>query len=257
MTPGYGKPRSELPWLPYEEQDRVIINSHNFTPVWTPAVNGKMPVAAWVPSRDNAGNGTTTLTDLVGSNNATLTNMDPSTDWVADTDAGGIRALDFDGSNDTVSTTLTSFNPTDFACSVWGLRTGSTSYRTLVSKYQVSGAGFDIGCDSTTIYAQFLRAGNSYTFISWSSAIIGTGWHHFLVTRNGSTLTLYVDGVLRATGNVGTASISTATPFRLSGILSTAFWWSGRIDDARLFSVGLDAADAADLYAAQRGGNAA
>jgi len=30
MTPGFGKPRSELPWIPYEEQDRVIINSHNF-----------------------------------------------------------------------------------------------------------------------------------------------------------------------------------------------------------------------------------
>jgi hypothetical protein len=32
MTPGFAKPRSELPWLPYGEQDRVIINSHNFTP---------------------------------------------------------------------------------------------------------------------------------------------------------------------------------------------------------------------------------
>jgi hypothetical protein len=30
MTPGFAKPRSELPWIPYEEQDRVIINSHNF-----------------------------------------------------------------------------------------------------------------------------------------------------------------------------------------------------------------------------------
>ncbi len=30
MTPGFAKPRSELPWLPYESLDRVIINSHNF-----------------------------------------------------------------------------------------------------------------------------------------------------------------------------------------------------------------------------------
>ena len=31
MTPGYAKPRAELPWLPYNESDKVfVINSHNF-----------------------------------------------------------------------------------------------------------------------------------------------------------------------------------------------------------------------------------
>jgi hypothetical protein len=36
MTPGFGKPRSELPWLPYESKDQVIINAHNFTPAASP-----------------------------------------------------------------------------------------------------------------------------------------------------------------------------------------------------------------------------
>jgi len=31
VTPGYAKPRSELPWLPYRTRDKVfVINSHNF-----------------------------------------------------------------------------------------------------------------------------------------------------------------------------------------------------------------------------------
>jgi hypothetical protein len=30
MTPGFGKPREELPWLYYPESNRVIINAHNF-----------------------------------------------------------------------------------------------------------------------------------------------------------------------------------------------------------------------------------
>jgi hypothetical protein len=30
VTPGFAKSRSELPWLPYPEKDRVIINAHNF-----------------------------------------------------------------------------------------------------------------------------------------------------------------------------------------------------------------------------------
>jgi len=32
MTPSFAKSRAELPWLPYPENDRVIINAHNFTP---------------------------------------------------------------------------------------------------------------------------------------------------------------------------------------------------------------------------------
>ena len=106
MTPGFAKSRKELFWLPYPEPDKVIINAHNFTPaIWSPAVNGKTPVSAWVPSRDTAGNSTTTLTDLSsGENNGTLTNMAvPANNWVADTDAGGVRALEFDGSNDYVA----------------------------------------------------------------------------------------------------------------------------------------------------------
>ena len=44
----------------------------------------------WCPSLDDAGNGTTTLTDLSGNgNHGTLTNMDPATDWVADTRMAG------------------------------------------------------------------------------------------------------------------------------------------------------------------------
>ena len=57
-------------------------------------------LAWWCPSLDETGNGTTTLYDLVGSVNGTLTNMDASTDWVADTASGGVRCLDFDGTND-------------------------------------------------------------------------------------------------------------------------------------------------------------
>lgn len=76
------------------------------------AVNGKEPIAAWIPSLDTAGNGTTTLTDLVGSNHGTLTNMDAATDWVADTGAGGVRALDFDGVNDHVVFSPPAFSST-------------------------------------------------------------------------------------------------------------------------------------------------
>jgi len=67
------------------------------------AINGKEPSFVWCPTRDTSGNGTTTLNDLIGSRTGTLTNMDASTDWVANTGAGGIRALDLDDTNDFVT----------------------------------------------------------------------------------------------------------------------------------------------------------
>lgn len=63
----------------------------------TPGVevpNSRGAVAAYSPSYDEAGNGSTTLLDYSGgANHGTLTNMDPATDWVDDTDEGGIREL--------------------------------------------------------------------------------------------------------------------------------------------------------------------
>jgi hypothetical protein len=83
-------------------------------------VNGKVPVSAWIPSKDDSGNGTTTLNDLVGSNNGTLTNFaltGSTSNWVADTNAGGIRAIDCDITNDFVAVTVASYS--DFMLSLW------------------------------------------------------------------------------------------------------------------------------------------
>lgn len=48
MTPGFAKPRSELPWLPYGKCNRVIINQHNFGG-WTPA---RLSLALWLDGAD-------------------------------------------------------------------------------------------------------------------------------------------------------------------------------------------------------------
>jgi hypothetical protein len=264
MTPGFGKPRSELPWLPYESLDRVIINSHNFTPAFNPAVNGKMPTHVWCPSRDTAGNGTATLTDLVGSNNGTLTLMDPATDWVVDTDAGGVRALDFDGSNDRVAfgagalvSTLVAFSVSAWVKTV-NLTTnqypkvitlqsaqGSTPFEITLSA-QFGYAGVSVGADGSS-WGRFRNN------VSW----VNSAWQHVVITYSGASATtasafrIYVNNsvvtpiaalsfsALGNTSNLGSPS---------SGGSSNRLF--GRLDDVRLWSgVALDGTDVADLYA--------
>lgn len=50
MTPGFAKPRSELPWLPYGKCNQVIINQHNFGG-WTPA---RITTHLWLDANDTS-----------------------------------------------------------------------------------------------------------------------------------------------------------------------------------------------------------
>jgi hypothetical protein len=69
MTPGYAKPRSELPWLPYESLDRVIINAHNFTPSKLyPSLQDA--VAGYYPRLDSGA----AMDDQFGDNDGSLIN---------------------------------------------------------------------------------------------------------------------------------------------------------------------------------------
>ena len=275
VTPSFAKPRSELPWLPYWEQDRVIINAHNFTPPFNPAVNGKMPTEVYCPSRDTAGNGTTTLTGLVAGNNGTLTNMDPSTDWVADTDAGGVRALDFDGSNDYVTVPHNSvLNPgsSAFSLSCWIKPPSVNQFGTILQKRNADGgigqayslsvatSGYDATVGKkisfTLLWNGTLVARSAHT----TADVVDGNWHHVVAMWTGSAIKIYIDNVDRdltyevVTGTVSVA-LSPSGALRLgTNVVSGGAYYTGRQDDLRLFfSHALDASDVSALYASGAG----
>ena len=251
MTPGYARPRSELPWLPYRTTDKVfVINSHNFGGgAFDPSVNGKAPIAAWIPSRDDAGNGTTTLTDLVGSNNGTLTNMDAATDWVVDTVAGGVRALDFSNGTDYVAISNVVLNGA-FSVSIWFRRRtfpgggncllGNTASGNTLLPY-VQGSDYVVRADG--------GASQSYLFPTLQT------FNHVVVTRNSSNnVRVFTNGVESSSGAKtlsGTFTINMIGRYQV-----VIFGLDGRLDDIRIFDQAINATDAAALYAAQRGGQA-
>ena len=261
MTPGFAKSRAELPWLYYPENDRVIINAHNFTTPFSPIVNGKSPIAAWIPSQDTAGNGTTTLTDLVGSNNGTLTNfaMTGSTsNWVADTGSGGVRALDFDNNDDRVDTAFT-IPSGPYAISWWDKTTSSTAVQ----------GRFEIAITSNANAFAIVRlAFGGYQNISfgrWAgvnslgaavpsiASTVGV-WSHWLITGSSITSTtlahhaVYCNGALYAVVASGAFS-NIATPDTRIGRNRANQSGNARFDDIRIFSQQLDASDASFLYA--------
>lgn len=261
MTPGFAKSRAELPWLYYPRNDRVIINAHNFTSAWTPAVNGKNPFTAWVPSRDTGGNGTTTLNDLVGSNSCTLTNMDPATDWVADTGAGGVRAIDTDGSNDYClnSNALSVFTTGVWSVSCWIYRRGGDYFLTFGAS-----AGFSqyIGCLINSSTLQFNLVGPSQgNAILQCGTISNNAWTHVVFSMSASGFACWVNGssrtvtVFSGTNNQKTWSAGQLNRNAIGAFVgsSAIAWFNGRHDDYRLFDVSLDSTDVASLYASGSG----
>jgi hypothetical protein len=228
------------------------------------AVNGKEPVAAWIPSLDTAGNGTTTLTDLVGSNDGTLTNMDAATDWVSDTSNGGVRALDFDGSNDWIAVNGNIIPNqsylTSFSHSAWIYVTSVPATRRtlgLMPAINTSDFAAEISIVSGKLTIDASKANVANVRASQASNILTNQWLHVAGVWSATQqhATLYVNSNLEASVNYTAATISANAVNSTSWFIATenfagtnGIFFLGRIDDIRIFDTALDATDIAYLY---------
>ena len=89
----------------------------------------------------------------------------------------------------------------------------------------------------------FMSGGSNVAFTSYNGA-----WHHYAITGNGSTTTLYIDGVARGTAK--TYQPITGTQIIISGwnTANDYKWNGGQISDYRLYATCFSAEDVAELY---------
>jgi hypothetical protein len=198
--------------------------------------------------------------------------MTPATDWVV---SGGRGALDFDGSNDYVTSigSVGSFsfvqNTMRFGFSWWmklaatGTRyaiagsTSGTSERGFLMLFE-NGAG--VGTRAIRLLAFRGVSGAVSAFRSSDSAIADTEWHHVAVTAagNGNSGRIFVDGrQLSTTVEVNLNSLASGNSTRTLtlGSQSNGFTlpFGGQLDDFRLFRSPLSAGDARQLWQLGRG----
>lgn len=224
------------------------------------AVNSKEPIAAWIPSLDTAGNGTTTLTDLVGSNNGTLTNFaltGSTSNWVADTDAGGVRALDSDGNNDYTATGFAGGTRTSMSLSVWCKINSSLSNKAIFGWWTGNNGIFlQTGISNGTQILVLSGNGGNYAQ-SPVSSFVASAWHHIVMAYDGSQATDAQKLVMHIDGSQQSLTFNSAIPSSVAlstGTLSIADvgalgrYWPGRIDDMRVFSEPLSGSDVSYLY---------
>jgi hypothetical protein len=190
-----------------------------------------------IPSYDDWGNATLNAIDFSGNGNVgTLTNMTTG-DWIADTDSGGTRAIEYDGTDDyteVLSSASLNSPTTSLTVSVW-VKPSSTDDGIFLLKFNTSppSGGGDYWFDITS--SKFSAKSYGATGIVNALAVFSPDtWYNLtLVWISGVSLRFYIDGVLQGT-DVSPGSITSAA-FPLWIARWNADHLDGLVDDAYIF----------------------
>jgi hypothetical protein len=221
--------------------------------------------------------------NIYNTNNTKLVAYWPMDETVNDSCAGGQDACDVKGPNEGIATGTTivdgiyskarSFNGSSFinvgrdssidltsqgAISVWVKSnreypsdTTSTVFRGIMGKVTGGGGGqqsyfFDWYGTNTTRYfrANIGHSGGLQGF-TISNFDMGDSWRHFVLTWNGTSITLYIDGSLYGT----TAQNYNAQYLDIDTNIGKVFHnWDGLLDEVMIFNQGLTQQEVEDLY---------
>jgi hypothetical protein len=171
---------------------------------------------------------------------------------------GQSNSFDFDGIDDFVGVTnASSFISTDtaMAISCWVYPTNSNAGWPdfdgfLGFRNDINADFYILQLNSTTVEARFRNSLGTNFDISQSGLTLNT-WQHFIFTYNGTTLSLYLNGVLGtsipANGNINNTAVNLNIGKVKFGI--SDFYFDGKIDDVGLWSKNLTASEVACIYA--------
>jgi len=197
-----------------------------------------------------------------GGNTGTLTN---SPAWI---DGKFSKALNFDGTNDFVNLgDVVDIGTNDMSISMWFKTPITGLNKTLIAKeggvsptwglYSiVAGAGYSEGA----INAQFTMDGSNYINVVTNVAFSDNSWHHviWVVDRDVLAGKVYIDGVLRglalntiAGSLVGNMTNAANLRIGARDISGSPLYFSGSIDEVRIYNRALSASEVLNLYNAR------
>ena len=179
-------------------------------------------------------NGATTTSDLSNSNR-TVTFYGTAQLSTAQSKFGGSSLL-LDGNSDYLTVPHVSSDiVTELTLETW-FKTSSSAYQTLIGNYETSGSVGTYIQINTGGTAGTIGAGvHANTQITSSSGGYADGnWHHVALTRNASNLiTLWVDGVSKATGTDSSAMLANSFYIGRLNSASLPRYFDGYLDDVR------------------------
>ncbi|MBI5133906.1 MAG: LamG domain-containing protein [Candidatus Taylorbacteria bacterium] len=218
-------------------------------------VAGDYAVGVW-DLDDGAG---TVARDRSGSgNNGTLVN---SPAWSADTPWNVGGSVLFDGTNDYIEVPYSAaLAPTSaITYSAWFKPASLSGGRQILSKTQTGGYQLSINENSACALNSLcglIHISGSYHSVSYpASALVVGRWYHALVTYDGEVMKLYLDGKEVAANAAPSGSITYSSNNALcigaepSSTCSDGNYFSGNIEDVRVYAKALVASEIGDVYA--------
>ncbi|MFA5061911.1 MAG: LamG domain-containing protein [Patescibacteria group bacterium] len=157
------------------------------------------------------------------------------------------QAMKFDGADGRIYSSCTGFSNTAISIAFWAKQLAAPSnYSLVVGDQGGLGAVFVFPSDGRFFgQLSLTSAGNVYS----GYVAPGTGWNHWVFTwKSGDKLKLYKNGVLASqSGDAYTDTIQNFIGIYI-GYYSGVNYFNGYIDDARVYSRALSAAEIQQLY---------
>lgn len=246
MTPGVAKPRSELPWLPYGEVKRVIVNAHNFAQWKYPSLRTTPPVLGYY-ARLDGGAAATDQFATDGANDGTVTS-------VTRTNIGGL-AYTIGANGRIVTPDAAALNLTSgITVAAWIYPTAvGGGYRMIACKRV--GGGPPSACNYQLCLHTTAGALEWFDMTERISSSVPTlnTWSHVAGTvTSGGRLDLWLNGV-SIYNTTGVSRTANNGDFRVgSRPVDNTEVFSGSIDDVLVYPIALGATEIGYL-ASQRG----
>jgi DNA-binding beta-propeller fold protein YncE len=156
------------------------------------------------------------------------------------------NALSFDGINDWV--TVADADSLDLTAGMtleaWVYPTVLSNWRTVLMKEITNELAYTLYAHDNAPYPSgLIRTGGTSTPVQGTDALPLNTWTHLALTYDGALLRLYENGIEIGTQTVaGNITISTE-PLRIGGNAIWGEYFSGRIDEVRIYNRPLDAAE--------------
>ena len=187
---------------------------------------------------EEAGGGTATDASGTG-NNATI-------EGAAHTPSGRFgQALSFDGVDDLVTVPhAAAFSGSRFTVEAWVYPTGLSGWRTAVMKEAPGGLVWGLYAhDNAPRPAATVNIASVDTTAPGTAALALNAWSHVAATYDGATLRLFVNGVQTSAVAITGTLTATTDPIRIGGNRVWGEYFSGRIDEVRIYARALSAAE--------------
>ena len=183
----------------------------------------------------------TSVTDLIGTNNGTISGA-----TFTNVDAG---AWDFDGIDDDISFASVNSGPLydigtgDFTVSVWANAVTKTDFGALIGNWNTN--GLIMWRVATSNVFQCHIGGDSFT-TTYTIPFDDT-WHYYSITRSGTGVTLYVDGISVQTGT-SSATLASNSISYIGNQPHNNRRWKGTITNVQIYNKSFSASEVTQNY---------